>query len=179
MSNINIKEIEPTTIIGIILVLFVVSSFLYRLDMKPQIDYYESEMTFENCEIKSIENIVADNDLKCIVFEKDSILYKKLEYHWKIKDLKVGDKATFTVKVKDFINRTDEKKYNKLLEYERKSSLVSFVFGSSFTLLIINVIVLFVRASSGDDLEYNLANLYGVFLFLIVLVLLIFYISCL
>lgn len=108
MSSIHIKEVEPTTIIGIILVLFVVSSFLYRLDMKPQIDYYESEMTFENCEIKSIENIVADNDLKCIVFEKDSILYKKLEYHWKIKDLKVGDKATFTVKVKDFINRTSQ-----------------------------------------------------------------------
>lgn len=176
MSSINIKEIEPTTIIAIPLILVFLLSFLYRLDMAKDISYYESNLTFENAKVKSIENVISTSK-KCVVFEKDSILYKAIDKAWCFENLKVGDLTTFTIKAKYFINKSDKEEYNKLLKYERETRFVSFIFLASFILIIGDAIALIARSSNYDDKDYSLANLYGVFIFLVALSLFVYYLA--
>lgn len=176
--EIRFKEIEPTTIIAIPLILVFLLSFLYRLDMAKDISYYESNLTFENAKVKSIEDVISTTK-KCVVFEKDSIIYKTIDEAWHFKNLKVGDLTTFTIKAKYFINKSNKEGYNKLLKYERETSFVFFIFLTSFILIIGDAIVLIVRSANYDDKEYSLANLYGVFIFLVVFSLFVYYLACL
>lgn len=177
MSSINIKEIEPTTIIAIPLILVFLLSFLYRLDMAKDISYYESNLTFENAKVKSIEDVISKTTKKCVVFEKDSFLYKVIDEDWHFKNIKVGDMTTFIIKAKYLINKSDKEEYNKLLKYERETRFVSFIFLASFILIIGDAIALIVRSSNYDDKEYSLTNLYGLFIFLATFSLFVYYLA--
>lgn len=168
----DIRKVEPTTIVIFVFVVVFAMAFSYRYDMKDEITRYESYLTFEGAEIESIESVIGSSTERTVLFNYNGNKYKTIEYFRNVETLKPGDKATFTVKAKNLLNKSDQKEYSKLIEYNRKSDLASFSFFASFIIIVIAYIVCIFRYNDNyittydnEEFSYSLYNVYGVFLF--------------